>query len=200
MRLQLTNYGFKFNKIPLYCDNKSAVALCCNNVQHSRAKHMDIHYHFIKEQVESGIMELYFARTELQLADIFPKPLPREIFNFLIDKLGMKSMSPETLKHLVEETNERWFKLDKKKRFKLTLEVFRDIFQICPRVRGQDFDALPFEEDTENRLDIRKCNRRIPRGLKPREPTFQVVLDALALTPCYSAFLITADVPEVYMH
>ncbi|GKD45442.1 hypothetical protein Tco_1270087 [Tanacetum coccineum] len=90
MRSQLTDYGFKFNKIPLYCDNKSAIALCCNNVQHSRAKHIDIRYHFIKEQVENGIVELYFVRTEYQLADIFTKPLPRERFNFLIDKLGMK--------------------------------------------------------------------------------------------------------------
>ncbi|GJZ93529.1 hypothetical protein Tco_0665594 [Tanacetum coccineum] len=52
----------------------------------------------------------------------------------------------------------------------------------------------------ENRLDIGKCNGRIPRRFSPREPTFQVTLDALALTPCYSTFLITADVPEVYMH
>ncbi|GJX05390.1 hypothetical protein Tco_0191306 [Tanacetum coccineum] len=104
----LTNYGFEFNKIPLYCDNKSAIALCCNNVQHSREKHIDIRYHFIKEQVENGIL--------------VPK---------------------------------------------------------------------------ENRLDIRKCNGRIPHGLTPREPTFQVVLDAIALTPCYPAFLITADVPEI---
>ncbi|GJZ94902.1 hypothetical protein Tco_0667105 [Tanacetum coccineum] len=106
MRSQLTDYGFKFNKIPLYCDNKSAIALCCNNVQHSRAKHIDIRYHFIKEQVENGIVELYFVRTEYQLADIFTKPLPRERFNFLIDKLGMRSMSPETLKRLAEETDE----------------------------------------------------------------------------------------------
>ncbi|GJS36095.1 putative reverse transcriptase domain-containing protein [Tanacetum coccineum] len=48
--------------------------------------------------------------------------------------------------------------------------------------------------------DIGKCNERIPRGLKPKEETCQVVLDALALTPCYPAFLITVDVPEVYMH
>ncbi|GJW09699.1 retrovirus-related pol polyprotein from transposon TNT 1-94 [Tanacetum coccineum] len=48
MRSQLTDYGFQFNKIPLYCDNKSAIALCCNNVQHSRAKHIDIRYHFHK--------------------------------------------------------------------------------------------------------------------------------------------------------
>ncbi|GKC43718.1 hypothetical protein Tco_1061440, partial [Tanacetum coccineum] len=51
-----------------------------------------------------------------------------------------------------------------------------------------------------NRLDIGKYNRRIPRGLKPKEETFQVVLDSLVLTPCYPAFLITADIPEVYMH
>ncbi|GJT95107.1 hypothetical protein Tco_1090625 [Tanacetum coccineum] len=106
MRSQLTDYGFQFNKIPLYCDNKSAIALCCNNVQHSRAKHIDIRYHFIKEQVENGIVELYFVRTEYQLADIFTKPLPRERFNFLIDKLGIRSMSPETLKRLAEETDE----------------------------------------------------------------------------------------------
>nr|GEV91305.1 hypothetical protein [Tanacetum cinerariifolium] len=81
MHSQLTYYGFQFNKIPLYCDNKSAIALCCNNVQHSRTKHID-------------------------LADIFTKPLPREIFNFLIEKLGMRSMSPETLKYLADETDE----------------------------------------------------------------------------------------------
>ncbi|GKE39564.1 hypothetical protein Tco_1462969 [Tanacetum coccineum] len=96
-------YGFQFNKIPLYCDNKSAIALCCNNVQHTRAKHIDVHYHFIKEQVENGIVELYFVWTKYQLADIFTKPFPRERFNFLIEKLGMRSMSPETLKRLTEE-------------------------------------------------------------------------------------------------
>ncbi|GJZ25497.1 retrovirus-related pol polyprotein from transposon TNT 1-94 [Tanacetum coccineum] len=63
-----------------------SIALCCNNVQHSRAKQIDVRYHFIMEQVENGIMELYFVRTEYQL-DIFTKPLPRERFNFLIEKL-----------------------------------------------------------------------------------------------------------------
>ncbi|GJT11679.1 retrovirus-related pol polyprotein from transposon TNT 1-94 [Tanacetum coccineum] len=53
MRSQLTDYGFQFNKIPLYCDNKSAIALCCNNVQYSREKHIDVRYHFIKERVEN---------------------------------------------------------------------------------------------------------------------------------------------------
>ncbi|GJW19469.1 hypothetical protein Tco_0026905 [Tanacetum coccineum] len=59
-----------------------------------------------------------------------------------------------------------------------------------------DLELVP----KEKRLDIGKCNRRINLGNIQREPTFQVVLDALDLTPCYSAFLITADVPEVYMH
>ncbi|GKD77089.1 hypothetical protein Tco_1339710, partial [Tanacetum coccineum] len=102
----LTDCGFQFNKIPLYCDNKSAIALCCNNVQHLRAKHIDVRYHFIKEQVENGVVELYFVWTEYQLADIFTKLLQRERFNFLIEKLGMRSMSPETLKRLAEETDE----------------------------------------------------------------------------------------------
>ncbi|GKC51206.1 retrovirus-related pol polyprotein from transposon TNT 1-94 [Tanacetum coccineum] len=104
--ISISNYGFKFNKIPLYCDNKSVIALCCNNVQHSIVKHINIHYHFIKEQVENGIVELYFVQTEYQLADIFMKPLPRERFNFLIDKLGMRSMSSKLLKRLAEDTNE----------------------------------------------------------------------------------------------
>ncbi|GJX74534.1 hypothetical protein Tco_0313129 [Tanacetum coccineum] len=106
MQSQLTDNGITFNKIPLYRDNKSAIALCCNNVQHSRVKHIDVRYHFIKEQVENGIVELYFVRTEYQLADIFTKPLPRERFNFLIEKLDMRSMSPEKLKRLTEEDDE----------------------------------------------------------------------------------------------
>ncbi|GKB96527.1 hypothetical protein Tco_0982664, partial [Tanacetum coccineum] len=75
------------------------------DVDQAGSKHIDIYYHFIKEQVENGIVELYFVRTEYQLSDIFTKPLPRERFNFLIDKLGMRSMSPETLKRLAEETD-----------------------------------------------------------------------------------------------
>ncbi|GJT47713.1 retrovirus-related pol polyprotein from transposon TNT 1-94, partial [Tanacetum coccineum] len=92
--------------IPLYCDNKSVIASCCNNVQHSRANHIDVRYHFIKEQVENGIVKLYFVRTEYQLANIFTIPLPRDRFNFLIEKLDMRSMSSGTLKRLAEETDE----------------------------------------------------------------------------------------------
>ncbi|GKB62449.1 hypothetical protein Tco_0918635 [Tanacetum coccineum] len=70
------------------------------------------------------------------------------------------------------------------------------MFSITAQQTKLDLELLP----KENRLDIEKCNGRIPRGLTPREITFQVVLDAIALTPCYPAFLITTDVLEVYMH
>nr|GEZ01367.1 hypothetical protein [Tanacetum cinerariifolium] len=106
MRSHLTDYGLKFNKSPLYCDNKSAIALCCNNVQHSRSKHVNVRYHFIKEKVENLVVELYFVITEYQFENIFTKALPREKINFLVEKLGTKSMSSDTLKSLTEEENE----------------------------------------------------------------------------------------------
>ncbi|GJV30063.1 retrovirus-related pol polyprotein from transposon TNT 1-94 [Tanacetum coccineum] len=106
IRSQLTDYGFGFNKIPMYNDNKSAIALCCNNVQHSRSKHVDIRFHFIKEHVENGVIKLYFVNTEYQLADIFTKALGRERIEFLINKLGMRSFTPKTLKQLADEVDE----------------------------------------------------------------------------------------------
>ncbi|GKF24635.1 hypothetical protein Tco_0076957 [Tanacetum coccineum] len=57
-------------------------------------------------------------------------------------------------------------------------------------------DALVAHAD---RLEFGKCNMRLKTDIKPKEATFQVVLDALALTPFYRAFLITADVPAIYM-
>nr|GEV11006.1 retrovirus-related Pol polyprotein from transposon TNT 1-94 [Tanacetum cinerariifolium] len=95
MRSQLTNYGFAFNKIPLYCDNRSAIALCCNNVQHSRSKYIDVCHHFIKEQVENSVVELYFVTTDYHIADIFTKALPRERFEFLLSRLRIKNKMAE---------------------------------------------------------------------------------------------------------
>ncbi|GKC25887.1 hypothetical protein Tco_1028037 [Tanacetum coccineum] len=106
MRSQLSDYGFTFNKIPLYCDNQSAIALFCNNVQHSRSKHIDIRHHFIKEQVENRVVEVYFVETKYQLADIFTNVLPREHFDLILSLLGMRQLSPETLKELQESANE----------------------------------------------------------------------------------------------
>nr|GEV50626.1 copia protein [Tanacetum cinerariifolium] len=82
MRTQLQDYGFNYNKIPLYCNPESAIAISCNPVQHSRTKHIHTRYHFIKEQVENGIIELYFVRTKYQLADMFTKALPEDRFKY----------------------------------------------------------------------------------------------------------------------
>ncbi|GJS00557.1 retrovirus-related pol polyprotein from transposon TNT 1-94 [Tanacetum coccineum] len=67
------------------------------------SKHIDIRHHFIREQVEKGVVELYFVRTEYQLADIFTKALPRERFEFILPRLGMKCMKPETLKNTMTD-------------------------------------------------------------------------------------------------
>ncbi|GJV35354.1 retrovirus-related pol polyprotein from transposon TNT 1-94 [Tanacetum coccineum] len=88
MRTQLTDYGFFFDKVPIYCDSKSAIAISCNPVQHTRTKHIDVRYHFIKDHVEKGTIELYFVGTEFQLADLFTKSLPEARFKFLVEKLG----------------------------------------------------------------------------------------------------------------
>nr|GEY30967.1 hypothetical protein [Tanacetum cinerariifolium] len=75
MRTQLQDYGFNYNKIPLYYDFQSAI-------------HIHTRYHFIKEQVENGIIELYFVRTEYQLADMFTIALPEDMFKYLIGELA----------------------------------------------------------------------------------------------------------------
>nr|GEX26590.1 retrovirus-related Pol polyprotein from transposon TNT 1-94 [Tanacetum cinerariifolium] len=80
MRSQLSDYGLGFNKIPIY--------------------------HFIKVQVENGVIELYFINTEYQLANLFTKALGRDRIEFLINKLGMRSFTPETLKQLMDEVDE----------------------------------------------------------------------------------------------
>nr|GEU46155.1 hypothetical protein [Tanacetum cinerariifolium] len=96
MRTQLTDYGFYFNKIPIYCDSKSAIAISCNPVQHSRTKHIAVRYHFIKEHAKKGTIELYFVKTDYQLAYLFTKALPVDRFNYLVRRLA-------SLFHLAEE-------------------------------------------------------------------------------------------------
>nr|GFD02289.1 retrovirus-related Pol polyprotein from transposon TNT 1-94 [Tanacetum cinerariifolium] len=64
MRTQLTGYGFFYDKVLIYCDSKSAIAISCNPVHHTRTKHIDVRYHFIKDHVEKETIELYFVGTE----------------------------------------------------------------------------------------------------------------------------------------
>ena len=73
----------------LMCDNKSAIALAKNPVFHGRSKHIDIKYHYIREQVKDGEIELNFCRSEDQIADILTKPLKADLFERLKTMLGV---------------------------------------------------------------------------------------------------------------
>nr|GEV73770.1 uncharacterized mitochondrial protein AtMg00810-like [Tanacetum cinerariifolium] len=169
-RSQLTDYGLGFNKIPMYYDHKSAIALCCNNVQHSWSKHIDIRYHFIKEQVENGVIELYFVNTEYQLADLFTKALGIDRIEFLINKQGMRSFMPETLKHLTDDVDE-------------TMDTTID------QQVARDEALVPHAK----RLRIGRSNFRLLSDIKSNESTLQLVYDVLHLTPFFKAFLVTMD-------
>nr|GFC17933.1 retrovirus-related Pol polyprotein from transposon TNT 1-94 [Tanacetum cinerariifolium] len=103
MRTQLQDYGFNYNKIPLYCDSQLAITISCNPVQHSRTKHIHMQYHFIKEQVKNGIIELYFVRTEY-LADMFTKALPEDRFKYLVRRIGMRCLTPAEQEVLEKES------------------------------------------------------------------------------------------------
>jgi hypothetical protein len=83
MKQTLRDFGCEFNKIPLLCDNESAIKLANNLMQHSRTKHIDIRHHFLRDHEAKGDIELFHVSTENQLADIFTKPLMRLGFAFL---------------------------------------------------------------------------------------------------------------------
>ncbi|KAJ9543975.1 hypothetical protein OSB04_023682 [Centaurea solstitialis] len=72
-KTQLADFEYTMERILIYCDSKSAIQITANPVQHSRTKHIDIRYHFIKDHVEKGNIELYFVESDLQLADLFTK-------------------------------------------------------------------------------------------------------------------------------
>nr|GEW24228.1 retrovirus-related Pol polyprotein from transposon TNT 1-94 [Tanacetum cinerariifolium] len=151
MRSQLLDYGLGFNKILIY--------------------------HFIKEKVKNGVIELYFVNTEYQLADLFTKALGRDRIEFLINKLGMRSFTPETLKQLMDEVDE-------------TMDTTVD------QQVAMDEAIVPHAK----RLRIGRSNFRLLSDIKSKESTLQLVYDVMRLCPFFKAFLVTADVLEIYIH
>nr|GEU31347.1 hypothetical protein [Tanacetum cinerariifolium] len=151
MRSQLTDYDFVFNKIPLYCDSRSAIALCCNN-----------------------------------LADIFTKALPRERFEFLLLRLGMKSMSPETLKRLeVEE------------------DIMADVNVNAPAEQAPTM-APPTRTDDQILPHIRwvpigKSNCYLDVERSQSNPIFKIAVDILKNTNFFRAFTASSKIPSIYI-
>jgi hypothetical protein len=73
----------------LHCDNKAAIAIAQNPIQHDRTKHVEIDRHFIKEKLDHNLIKFLFVRSEHQLADILTKAVLGKAFHGIIDKLGM---------------------------------------------------------------------------------------------------------------
>nr|GEU48663.1 retrovirus-related Pol polyprotein from transposon TNT 1-94 [Tanacetum cinerariifolium] len=88
IKSQLAEYDVLYDKVPIFCDNTSAIAISNNPMLHSRIKHIDIMYHFIRDHILKGDIELDFVPIELQLGDIFTKPLAELSFTRLVTELG----------------------------------------------------------------------------------------------------------------
>lgn len=73
----------------IFCDNSSTIKLARNPVMHSRSKYIDVRYHFLRELVNDGVIQLQFYGTRQQIADIFTKPLKLELFRELRRRLGV---------------------------------------------------------------------------------------------------------------
>jgi hypothetical protein len=89
MRQTLKKCGVNYDKVPLLCDNESAIKIAYNPVQHSRTKHIEICNHFIRDHVARGDYELAYVCTKDQLADIFTKTLDEARFGYLMNELNI---------------------------------------------------------------------------------------------------------------
>lgn len=93
MKHKLLDFRFKYDHIPIKCDNTSAINISRNPIQHSRTKHIDIRHHFLKDHVQKGDITLEFVGTDFQLADIFTKSLNEERFSYIKRELGLIDLS-----------------------------------------------------------------------------------------------------------
>jgi hypothetical protein len=89
MRQTLRDYGYKLSKVPLICDNESAIRMADNPIEHSRTKHIDIRYHFLRDYQQKGDIEIAYVSTHNQLVDIFTKPLDEKTFSKLRNELNV---------------------------------------------------------------------------------------------------------------
>nr|GEV06961.1 retrotransposon protein, putative, unclassified [Tanacetum cinerariifolium] len=153
---------------------KKSVAISSTKVEDiALSKHIDIRYHFIKEHVENGVIVLYFVNTEYQLADIFTKALGRERIEFLINKLGMRSFTPETLEEIKMITDVNINKLHQPWR------SFAAVINKCLSWKSTGYDSLSLQGDyaiasgaapPKTKASVRKTQSNEGTGIVPRVP------------------------------
>nr|GEY01269.1 copia protein [Tanacetum cinerariifolium] len=148
------------------------IALCFNNVQHSRSKHIDIRHHFIREQVEKGVVELYFVTMDYQLTDIFTKALPRERFEFLLPHLGIKNtMADVNVNALADQAP--------------TMEPpTRTDDQILPHIRW---------------VPIGKTNCYLDIERSQSNPIYKIAVDILKHTNFFRAVTASSTIPSIFI-
>jgi hypothetical protein len=89
MKTTLNDFGIKFKKMPLLCDNESAIKLTNNSGQHARTKHINVYHHFIRDHQQKVNISIESVGTEDQVTDIFTKPLDEKRFCKLRNELNI---------------------------------------------------------------------------------------------------------------
>ncbi|KAJ9544186.1 LOW QUALITY PROTEIN: hypothetical protein OSB04_023893 [Centaurea solstitialis] len=196
----LRDYGYTFNKIPILCDNKSAIAISENPVQHSKTKHIDIRYHFLKHQVEEGNVEMYFVNTEFQFADLFTKALDEKRFTFLIEKIGMTDLVLTLIFSFsimsVESSNQA-------KSFTGSAvgvsETHPNDVEVT-QSQAQTTHAISFQRNRfEYVVLVKKSNHYLVPNLKSFPTEAADWFEVLRNHPIYYALTATVEVPETYV-
>ncbi|GJY24330.1 hypothetical protein Tco_0397988 [Tanacetum coccineum] len=149
-----------------------AMSGCCAQILWMRSKHIDIRHHFIREQVEKGVVELYFVRTEYQLADIFTKALPRERFEFILPRLGIKITMADVNVNALEVPSAA------------DAPPTRSDEQILPRNKW-----VPMEK-SNCFLDVERTQTN---------PIFKIVVDILKNTNFFRAFTASSTILSIYI-
>ncbi|GJV88982.1 retrovirus-related pol polyprotein from transposon TNT 1-94 [Tanacetum coccineum] len=160
-----------------------AMSGCCTQILWMRSHLSEYGFvfnHDPLEQVENDVVELYFVRTEYQLANIFTKALPRERFEFILLRLGMKSMKPETLKHTMADVNVN--------------APAEQAPAMAPPTRTDD-QILPYS----SWLPVGKSNCYLDVDRSQSNPIYKISVDILKHTNFFRAFIASSTIPSMYI-
>ncbi|GKB84674.1 hypothetical protein Tco_0956946, partial [Tanacetum coccineum] len=155
--------------------------------EHSQSKHINIRYHFIREQVENGVVELYFVTMVYQLMDIFIKALPRERFEFLLPRLGMKTVCCGTA------ALRNGLPCDLGSGLLISLDKMAE--ENVPAPTRTNEQLVPVKQC----LPIGKINLLMDLLKMQKNPIFHISVDILQNTNFFRAFTTSADVPSIYV-